>query len=442
MQQVSSKEKWSFGLGAFGQNMVFGLITFLLLVFYTDVLEVSAAFVGTLFLLVRIWDAVLDPVIAVVIDRVHTRWGRFRPFVLAGGILVSILTVLCFYAPDLSPEMKTVYLVVTYALWNTAYALFDVPYWSMAPAMTIDPVERTKVIAIGKMLGILGAVIASGASLPIVNAIGNGNAAKGYFWVAVIFGSICVLSSINLFRNTKEHHYEVKQEKESLKASLDVVLKNKPLLILTIASLFSGTTMVLKQTVTVYYIRYNLGNEGLFAAFSLSGMLLMLLAAGLMPKISAKLGKKNTYIAGGIIGIIGNILFYFGQPDQIVYLFVMNAVSMFSIGFSLVLTASMQADTIEYAQWKTGKRSESIITAVGTFAGKISTAIAGAAAGFGLTFFGYAPNVIQSAVTLNGINLMMSIFPVIGIAISVIIICFYDLTENKYAEIVENLNVK
>ncbi|NHW37557.1 hypothetical protein GQF04_23890, partial [Paenibacillus aceris] len=187
MQQVGGKVKWSFGLGAMGQNMVYGLMTFLLLVFYTDVLGVSAAFVGTLFLVVRIWDAVLDPVIAVVVDRIHTRWGKFRPFVLAGGILISVLTVLCFYAPDLSPVMKTVYVIVTYALWNTAYALFDVPFWSLAPAMTIDPVERTKVISIGKMLGVLGSTIAGGASLPMIHAIGNGNAAKGYFWTAVIF---------------------------------------------------------------------------------------------------------------------------------------------------------------------------------------------------------------------------------------------------------------
>ncbi|NHW37558.1 hypothetical protein GQF04_23895, partial [Paenibacillus aceris] len=197
--------------------------------------------------------------------------------------------------------------------------------------------------------------------------------------------------------------------------------------------------VLLKQTVAIYYIRYYLGSEGLFAAFSLSGMLFMLLAIGLIPKISAKFGKKNTYIAGGFIGILANTLFYFGQPDQIVYLFVMNGISMFSLGFSVVLAASLQADTIEYAQWKTGKRSESIVTAVGTFTGKVSTAIAGAAAGYGLTFFKYVPNATQTEAALNGINLMMSIFPAIGIALSVIIICFYDLTEKKYAEIVANL---
>ncbi|OME77394.1 hypothetical protein BK120_26085 [Paenibacillus sp. FSL A5-0031] len=439
MHQVSAKEKWSYGVGAMGQNLVYGLMTFLLMVFYTDVLGISAVFVGTLFLLVRIWDALLDPVIAVIVDRIHTRWGKFRPFILAGGILVSILTVLCLYAPDFSPAMKITYVIITYALWNTAYALFDVPFWSLAPAMTSDPIERTKVIAIAKMLGIIGGVVAGGASLPIINAIGNGNASKGYFWTAVIFAALCILFTIILFRNTKEHIYEVKPEHESLKASLNVVLKNKPLLILTLAGLFTGTSLILKQTVTLYYVRYNLGNEGLFTAFSLSSMLFMLLAIGIMPRISAKFGKKKTFIAGGIICITANVLFFFGQSDQILFLFAMNAISMFGVGFSIVLAASMQADTIEYAQWKTGKRSESIVTAVGTFNGKIGTAIAGAVAGYGLTLFDYSPNVTQSDTALTGINLMMSIIPAMGIVLSIVIISFYDLSEKKYAEIVADL---
>ncbi|WP_372775344.1 MFS transporter [Paenibacillus sp. 79R4] len=145
-------------------------------------------------------------------------------------------------------------------------------------------------------------------------------------------------------------------------------------------------------------------------------------------------------MAGGLIGILGNLLFYFGQADQIAYLFIVNAVCMFSVGFSLVLVASMQADTIEYAQWKTGKRSESIVTSVGTFTAKVSTAIAGAAAGYGLTLFGYVPNGLQSASTLQGINLMISIFPLIGICLSLIIISLYTLTEKKYAEIVADLH--
>ncbi|WP_308636221.1 MFS transporter [Paenibacillus silvisoli] len=442
MKALSAKEKWSYGLGALGQNMIYGLVSTFLMVFYTDEFGIDAAVVGTLFLIARIWDAVLDPVVAVWIDRINTRWGKFRPFVLLGGSIVSLLTVLCFYAPAFSMPMKIVYICVTYMLWNTAYSLFDVPYWSLAPTLTNDTAERTKIIAFPKILGAVGIIIASAAVSPMVKALGGGEDARGYLWTALIFALMCTLLIILMFRNTQERFAAASTERKSLKDSMNVVTRNKPLLIVTLASFFASTPLVLKNTMTVYYLKYNVGDEGLLPLFLLSGMGLMLVAMGITPKIAAKQGKKRTFMIGGLISILANAAFYFVQPEQTALVFAVNAISMLGIGFILVLVTSMQADTIEYAEWKTGKRSESIVTSVGTFNAKLCSAIAGALAGYGLSLSGYVADAAQTNSVLDGIQLMMSLLPAAGLVLCVASISFYGLSERKYEEIKESLNAR
>ncbi|SFT16457.1 MFS transporter [Paenibacillus sp. BC26] len=442
MKALSATEKWSYGLGALGQNLIYGLVTTFLMVFYTDEFGINAAIVGTLFLIARIWDAVLDPVVAVFIDRVNTRWGKFKPFVLLGGMIVALLTVMCFYAPDFSMPMKIVYIYVTYMLWNTAYSLFDVPYWSIAPTLTNDPAERTKIIAFPKILGAVGIIIASGAVSPLVKALGGDNDASGYLWTAIIFALICVLLIMLMFRNTHERLVGTRAEHESLRASVNVVIRNKPLLIVTLASFFATTPLVLKNTMAIYFMKYNAGDEDKLPLFLLSAMLLMLVAMGITPKIAAKRGKKTTFIIGGIIGIVANTALFFIQPENTAVLFAVNAFSMFGLGFILVLITSMQADTTEYAEWKTGKRSESIVTSVGTFNAKLCSAIAGAIAGYGLSLSGYVADQDQTDSVLTGIHLMMSVLPAIGLLLCVLCISFYQLSERRYAEMMVSLNAR
>lgn len=156
MNKISSFEKFSYGLGCFGQNLVYGLMSSYLMIFYTDNFGLAAATVGTLFLLARIWDAVIDPIIGVLVDRVNTKWGKFRPFILFGGILAGLLTILCFFNPNIGSTGKIIYAYLTYIIWGTAYGVMDVPYWSMAPTMTLDPDERTSIISIPRIAAIIG----------------------------------------------------------------------------------------------------------------------------------------------------------------------------------------------------------------------------------------------------------------------------------------------
>ena len=441
MKKVTAFEKFAYSMGAFGQNFVYGIMASYLMIFYTDSFGLAAAAVGTLFLVARVWDAVMDPLIGIMIDRAKTRWGKFRPFILAGGVLAGLLTVACFFNPHFGITAKLVYAYITYIIWGTTYGIMDVPYWSMAPSMTVDPAERTKIVSIPKITATIGSLLVSVLTIPLVQLFGRGNNSRGYFLAAVIYGLLCAAGAIVAAIFTKERIKIEPRKNERFIESVFVVVKNVPLLLILLTTLCTGMATTIKQTVVTYYFTYNIKNVDLIPVFALVGLIPMVLSMILVPMVSNRFGKKPTAVASGLIGTVFSALIYFATK-AVVLVFVFNAISMIGIGVMMVLTLSMQADTVEYAEWKTGKRSESIIFSLGTFTTKLSAALGGAVTGYWLTLVGYKPNVEQTAASLGGINAMMSWAPAAGMLLMTVIILFYNLTEKRHAEILAELEAR
>lgn len=438
MKKVTGMEKFAYSMGAFGQNFVYGLMSTYLLIFYTDSVGLAAAAVGTLFLVARIWDAVMDPIIGFIIDKVNTRFGKFRPFILVGGVLAGIMTILCFVNPHTGLTGKMVYAYFTYIIWGTTYGIMDVPYWSMAPSMSVDPAERTKIVSLPKITGTISTILVSVFTIPMVQAFGHGDSSKGYFFTALIFGLLCAAGASFAAAKTKEHIKIEPKKNEKFIESVNVIAKNYPLLLVLLMTLFTSCCLTIKLNIYTYYFKYNIGNENLIPFFSALTILPMILAMVFVTPISKKFGKKATSIAAGIVAAVPSIAIYY-SIGSLPLVFIFNAVSMMGIGMMLVLTMSMQADTVEYAEWKTGKRSESIIFSLGTFTTKLASALGGAITGYWLTIVGYEKNVQQTATALGGINAMMSWAPAVGMLLMAVIVIFYNLSEEKHAEIMNEL---
>ena len=441
MKKVSGFEKFAYSMGAFGQNFAYAIMSTYLMIFYTDSFGMATATAGTLFLVARIWDAVLDPLIGLLVDRTNLKSGKFRPFILIGGVLAGLFTILCFFNPSLGLTGKIIYAYITYIIWGTTYGLMDVPYWSMAPSMTTDPAERTKIVSIPKITATIGTLLVAALTIPLVKAIGGGNDSKGYFGTALIFGILCAGGAVVAAVWTKERVKVEKKQGEKFVDSVYVVLKNHPLLLLLLMNTLTGAALTIKQTVVNYYFKYNIGNEDLIPYFALASLVPMLIAMILSPAISNKIGKKRTAIWGGIIGAVFSAVIYFFQ-NNLVLLFIFNSLSLVGNGVMMVLTLSMMSDTVEYAEWKTGKRSESIIFSFGTFTNKLSGAIGGALTGYWLKLVGYVPNVPQTQTSLNGINAMLSWAPAVGLLAMAVIMMFYNLTEERHAEILKELEAR
>jgi sugar (glycoside-pentoside-hexuronide) transporter len=438
MEKVSGFEKFSYSMGAFGQNFAYAIMMSYLMIFYTDNVGISSALVGTLFLVARLWDAVNDPLTGFIIDRVNLKSGKYRPFIGIGGVLIGVLTILCFINPNFDQAGKVVYAFVTYILWCSVYSIMDIPYWSMAPSMTSDPAERTKVISIPKIMATIGSLLVAILTIPLVGTLGGGSNSTGYFWTAVIYGVICAGGALMAAINTKERIKVVKKPNEKFKDSIDLIIKNRPLLMILLVTFFTGTTITIKQTVATYYFTYNVGDVNLVPLFALAGLIPMVAAMVISPPISKKYGKKATAMASGIVGAVFSAAIYYANGN-LPLVFAFNAISMVGIGVMLVMTLSMQADTVEYGEWKTGKRSESIIFSMGTFMTLLSSAAGGAIAGFWLQGSGYVANAVQTGSALEAIILMLSWAPAIGLVLMDVFLIFYNLSEKRHAEILREL---
>lgn len=439
MEKVSGSEKFAYSMGAFGQNFAYGIMMTYLMNFYTDSVGIAPGIVATLFLVTRIWDAANDPLTGFIIDRAHLKSGKYRPFILVGGVLIGVATVLCFINPGFSMTGKIVYAFVTYIIWSSVYSFMDIPYWSMAPSMTDDPNERTRIVSLPKITATIGSLITYVVTIPLVSMLGGGNESNGFFFTALIFGAICAGGAILAAVKTKERIKIVPKPNEKFRDSINLIAKNRPLIIVLLVSLTSGIAVTIKQTIGAYYFEYIVGDKNQVSIFVLVGLIPMVAAMVLAPVLSKKFGKKNTAIAAGVVGFVFSAIIYYFQGLPI---YIFNALSMVGIGVLMVMSLSMISDTVEYGEWKTGKRSESIVFSLFTFSALLSGALGGAIPGYWLDLSGYVAGAAQNASSLDAMSMMLSWAPAIMLLVMTVILLFYNLSEKRYKEILGELESK
>jgi len=440
--KLKARQIWGYGVGALGQNMIFAMVSGFLMLFLTDYAGIAAAVVGTLFLVARIWDAVDDPVQGFIVDRTRTKWGRFRPWLLIATIIGCVVSVMLFIMPNLSPTGKIVYLYITYILYGIIFSFYDIPYWSLIPAMTEDTQERTRIALPPRLMALFGGMLGGVLTLPLAKVLGAGNDTRGFLIVAIIFSVIYVITGLTGFFSTKERVLVPKKEHEKLVDSLFVIVKNVPLLLLFAASLCYGVASALRGAMGVYYFKYVVGNDVMVSMFILSSALFTLVAMLLTPMISKKMGKKPTFILAMALMTFTFVISYFIPGSMAMLYILLNVVAGFGTGMYVIVATSMFADTVEYAEWKIGKRSESLVFSMVTFMAKLATAVGSSVTAFGLAAIGYIPNVEQSVKTLTGINQLMSIWPALLSLLAIVAILFYELTEKKYGEILRELEAR
>ncbi|HWQ31048.1 MAG TPA: MFS transporter [Negativicutes bacterium] len=368
-EKVRLKEKLGFSFGVFGQNIIYGFFTTYIMIFYTDVLGITAAAAGTLFMIVRLWDAANDPIMGCLADRTRSRWGKFRPFMLWVPIPMGIITTLTFFAPEVTYGTKLVYAYATYLAWDIAYTAGDIPMWAL-----------TSVITMARIFSIFG------MALPAVATI--------------------------------------------------------PLLLIVASSIITNSVVAFRQSILVYYATYNLGNVDLVTMLMAATMGTMFLGMLLVPVINSIMGKRNAYIFFGLGLAISSICFYFSGygSEKAVILWTLVA-GIFS-GAPSVFESAMIADTIEYAEWKTGVRAEGIVFSTQTFMAKFAGALSGGLAGLIFTIIGYVPNAVQTQRALKGLHAMMTVIPAAAVLAGLVPILFYTLTEKKHGEIVRELEAR
>ena len=454
---IKLTEKIGYGFGDMASSMFWKLFGAYLMIFYTDVFGLPAAVVGTMFLITRIWDSAFDPIVGVVADRTHSRWGKFRPYLLWLAVPFGIIGILTFVTPDWSPTGKLIYAYVTYSLMMMIYSAINVPYASLLGVMSPNPKERSTLSTYRMTFAYIGSFIALLLFIPLVNFF-SGNSKEladqqtGWTLAVVVIAILCIVLFFGCFAWTKERVKPIKETQNPLKEDLKDLFKNKPWWILLGAGVAALVFNSIRDGATVYYFKYFVVEEDYATvsffgmSFVLSGLYLALgQAANIIGVIAAapvSIGKRNTYMWAMIIATVLSVIFYWFDKEDLIWMFVFQALISVCAGSIFPLLWSMYADCADYSELKTGNRATGLIFSSSSMSQKFGWAIGTAVTGWLLGFFGFQANAVQSEEAISGIKMFLSFLPAIGTILSVVFISMYPLTENKMKDITTELEHK
>lgn len=463
--KIGLSEKIGYGLGDMSSSMFWKLFGAYLMLFYTDVFGISAAVVGTMFAVTRVWDSFFDPVVGAFADRTSSRWGRFRPYLLFLAVPFGLIGVITFLTPPFDNTGKIIYAYVTYALMMMVYSAINVPYASLLGVMSPDPSHRNTLATYRMTFAYLGSFIALLLFMPLVNAFGGGDVNGptrlwftapqfGWFMAVVVIAAICVVLFLACFALTKERVEPIKHEKTSLKTDFRDLVHNKPWWILLGAGVSSLVFNSIRDGATVYYFKYYVdetavGNISILGLpFVLSGIYLGVGQAAnivgviLAAPVSNRIGKRSTFILAMAMATLFSVIFFWLNKDQLYLIFVFQILISICAGSIFPLLWSMYADCADYSELRTGNRATGLIFSSSSMSQKFGWAFGSAITGWMLAQFGFKANAVQSAETIQGIKMFLSILPAVGALLSLVFIYFYPLSESKMKKITAELQEK
>lgn len=436
---IGVKEKIGYGFGDFASNLSFGFVSLFLLFFYTDIFGISAVQASLIFVIARVIDAIFNIIIGFAIDKTHSRYGKLRPWILYGSLPLGFLTVLCFF--PLGGEAKFYFALCSYTLYCLAYTAVNTPYSALTNRLTQHEASRSSLSVYRFVLAIAGYLIVSTTADLLISPFSDKQ--MGYVFAVSCFALLATFLFLACFAMTKERvgEEEEKSPAPSLREMLRAVIGNPPLINLSLFTVFFYIAYTVWMAIAVYFIKYIIGQEGFTATFFMIQSAAYIAGTVVSEKIIALMGKKKMALLALAIGVAGLLMQYF-IAGQNIWL-IMTGVCLYSItlGMGFVAMWSMIADTVEYAEWHHGVRTEGAIYGFFNFITKIAMAIGGGCAGWLLDVYHYdAGNVTAGA--MNGINILMTLFPAAMFAISALFVAWYSLDEKTYRDMVQKISLR
>ncbi|TMP00954.1 MFS transporter [Pseudoalteromonas sp. S3260] len=438
---LSKKEKIAYGLGDTASNIIFQTVMLFLTFFYTDIFGISPAVVGTLFLVVRVIDAVTDPIMGALTDATHTKYGSYRPYLLWLAIPFAVISVITFTTPAMDDGNKIIYAFVTYTLLMLVYTAINIPYSALGGVLSSNPNERVSIQSYRFVFGMLGGVLVTSCTLPLVKWFGEGNNELGYQLTMLVMSCLGVVLFLICFRYTKERVINP-PHKLSLKTQLHVLWQNQPFKILCMAALILLTSMVLRTTLAIYYVKYVLGKEDLITEFVTLGMVGNIIGCACAQPLSKRLDKKTAYIYLQYISAILSCFAFFVPNEQVLLAFLMYFLWCFFTQMATPLLWAKMADAIDYGIWQNGQRLTGLVYASVVFFIKLGLALGGAIAGWLLAYYQYQANVELSEATKSGILTSFTLYPAIGSILVALIMTKYNLDNKTIKKITADLTQK
>lgn len=445
MAKLDKRNKFCFGLGTIGRDMFYSMESMFLLVFLTEVKNLDdqmLALVGGVLTVLRILDAFNDPITGIIIDNTHTRWGKFKPWMLIGALVSSVCMLLLFADLPLGGTAYVVVFALSYILWDIFYGVNDIAYWTQLPALSVDQRQRESMGSFARICANVGMYVVVVGIIPVTSALTDvfgGNGQKAWFVVAV---AVCVLmvgfQLITVF-GVKETRTFKEEENTSLRDMVKVLFGNDQLMWTTLSMALFMVGYCTTTSFGTYYFKYAYGDEGMYSIFAGVLGVSQLAALAVFPLFSKKFSRKILYSGATALVAVGYAVFFFA-PMNMVPIAVAGVLLFVGQAFIQTLMLMFLADTVEYGQWKLGKRNDSITFSIQPLINKLGAALATGVVTLTLIVSGINRAESAADVSQQGLLIMkiaMMALPLAAIALGYFVYMRkYKIDEKFYSQIV------
>jgi sugar (glycoside-pentoside-hexuronide) transporter len=435
-QKLGLGEKIGYSLGDLAANFVFQMQIMFLSYFYTEVFGIAAATVGTLFLITRLWHAVIDPLMGVVADRTNTRWGRFRPWVLWSAIPFGVLFFLTYTVPNFDQHGKVIWAYTTYILLMLVYTINNIPYSAMTGVLTGDSDDRTSLASWRFIAAMTAAFIVQTFTPRFVEWAGDNDKQLGYQITIGAYAMIAVVCFVITFLSTKERVQPDPNQSTSLRQDVADLAGNGPWWALFVLTLFTFINLSLRGSTTPYYFQYYIRDEKLLSWFNGLGLATTLIGVLMAKPLAARFGKRNVFIVGLFLSACFIFAFVWLPPTATAAIIGCQILYNLSYGPTIPLLWAMMADTADYSEWRTGRRATGLVFSTMMFALNSGLALGGALTGWLLAGYGYVEKLPeQSERALEGIKWMFSVYPAVAFFVGCAALLIYRIDRRMEIEL-------
>ncbi len=442
-KKARKSEIIKFSFGGVGVNILVGTMSAYIMYFFTDVAGVSAVAAGSIYLISKIFDAVIDPVMGLAADNTNTKFGKYRPYLIFGAPLAGLVFVLLFSVPDLSASGKSLYYGVLFVLYSLMFTVMVVPYYALTPLMTRDPDQRSFVVAAKNMMAGITMPIVMGLTLVLADDVFGGGP-EGWQKLITIYAVVMVITMWLCSSGAKNYDLPNKIKSETskikIKDQLMSIKANKPLFILTM----SYSCMVFANAVlgaaALYFYKYIMNYPKLVVITSMIGGMVTIVAIALSPFLMNKFGKKRVFNVMAALTLIQPIVLLIFRPfASVPIIAALWSLNMSFIIMTNIVAKAMLPDCVDYGEWKTGVKNPALTSTAFSFAAKIFVALGGAIVGIIIGIAGYIPGQAQTPIVINTIVYLITLLPIVSALLSIILMKLYPISIESYTQMVTEI---
>ncbi|MDR2722477.1 MAG: glycoside-pentoside-hexuronide (GPH):cation symporter [Cellulomonadaceae bacterium] len=439
-----ARNRWTFGIGTIGRDMLYTLVSMFLIVYLTNAAGLTNTELGvltTIIVVLRVFDAINDPIVGMIVDNTRSRWGKHKPWILVGAVVSGLLTVGIF-ANSARGTAYVVSFTLVFFFWSIFYSFNDVAYWSYVPALSKNQKEREGIGSRARIFSLVGVFFVVAGYIPLIGMMGDGTISNHRGWVLFTILIVVIMwlgQSVTLLGVREPRGLAVENTHTTLREFSRALFKNDQLLIVAVAMILFMIGYTTTTSFGTFYFQHVYGDATMFSIFAVVLGVSQIVSLMLFPKVTKRLSRRNVYLWATVLVVVGYVLFFIAPTDTMIVIGVAGVLIFVGQAAIQLLMLLFLADTVDYGHWKLGKRNDSVTFSLQPLIYKAGGAIATGIVGWTAIITGL--NNASDSLILNGQHLLIFKLAMFALPLVCILVGFlvyyakFTITEETYATI-------